>query len=85
MPQISSGHGIKIYIYFNDHHPPHFHAIGGGFEVIIEIATQQVYEGSAPRSELARIKKWALADQAGLQTNWQNLQTGIDPVGLPSI
>lgn len=85
MPEISRGHGIRICMYFEDHPPPHFRAIGGGFRVVIEIATQDVNRGSAPRSELARIKKWAAANQAGMQMNWQNLQTGVNPVRLPSI
>ena len=26
MPRICSFYGIAIWIYWNDHHPPHFHA-----------------------------------------------------------
>lgn len=85
MPQISSGHGIRIYMYFEDHAPPHFHAFHGGSEVLIEIATQRVYRGSVPRTELARIKSWAAANLAGLNTNWQNAQTGTPLNRLPNI
>ena len=37
MPEISRFFGIIIRIYFNDHHPPHFHAVYGDAEALIAI------------------------------------------------
>lgn len=34
MPSISSFFGVVIYMYFNDHSPPHFHAEYGEFEAV---------------------------------------------------
>jgi hypothetical protein len=33
MPRICSFYGIIIWIYYNDHNPPHFHATYGEFEI----------------------------------------------------
>jgi hypothetical protein len=38
MPRICSFYGIIIWIYYNDHNPPHFHATYGEFEILIRIA-----------------------------------------------
>jgi Domain of unknown function (DUF4160) len=35
MPRISSFYGIIIWMYWNDHNPPHFHATYGDFEILI--------------------------------------------------
>ena len=37
MPTISYFRGIKIYINWNDHMPPHFHATYAGEEIIVSI------------------------------------------------
>ena len=39
MPEISRFFGIVIRMFFNDHEPPHFHAVYGGHEALIEIET----------------------------------------------
>lgn len=37
MPTISYFRGIKIFINWNDHMPPHFHASYAGEEIIVSI------------------------------------------------
>ena len=37
MPEISRFFGISIRMYFDDHNPPHFHAIYGGAEAEVGI------------------------------------------------
>ena len=49
MPEISRFFGIVIRIFFNDHEPPHFHAIYGDFEALLEIETLAVYRGKLPQ------------------------------------
>ena len=34
MPRISNFYGIVIWMYFNEHNPPHFHATYGEYEII---------------------------------------------------
>jgi hypothetical protein len=45
MPEISRFFGIVIRMYVNDHYPPHFHAVYGEFEALINIETLAVYRG----------------------------------------
>jgi len=49
MPEVSRFFGISIRFYFNDHDPPHFHAIYGECEALIEIDTLSVLRGE-PRA-----------------------------------
>lgn len=53
MPTISSFYGILIQIFWNDHPPPHFHALYAEYEVLIDIRTFMVLEGAFPRRALA--------------------------------
>lgn len=37
MPRISIFFGIVIYMYYDDHLPPHFHALYGGSEAVFDL------------------------------------------------
>ena len=71
MPAISMFRGIKIFINWNDHRPPHFHATYGGEEVIVTINDLEVLEGSMPSKQLKMLLGWAAFHQEELQENWQ--------------
>ena len=85
MPRISKFYGIAIYMYYRDHAPPHFHAIYGEDEALIEIATGTILAGDLPRRGRALVEDWRQAHLAELQQNWnqaiasQPLQK-IDPI-----
>ncbi len=53
-------------MYFNDHPPPHFHAIYGEYEAVIAIDSLMVLEGSLPRRALALVLEWAEMHKAEL-------------------
>ncbi|MGI8635107.1 MAG: DUF4160 domain-containing protein [Segetibacter sp.] len=63
MPRISSFYGIVIWIYFNDHNPPHLHAAYGEHEILIRIADLSVYFGSLPSRAFGLVMEWALLHQ----------------------
>ncbi len=48
MPRICEFFGIAIYIYFNDHNPPHFHAEYAGHEAKFSISTLEMLRGQLP-------------------------------------
>ena len=50
MPRISEFYGIVIYMYFQDHNPPHFHAIYAEHEALIRIDTGEVIGGRLPKT-----------------------------------
>ena len=49
MPEISSFLGIVIYMYYRDHAPPHFHAIYGEYEIVVEIESGVGFLGERSR------------------------------------
>ncbi len=71
MPTISMFRGIKIFMNWNDHMPPHFHASYGGEEAIIAIREIEVIEGSISGKQLKMILGWAAYHQEELMENWE--------------
>jgi len=60
---LSAFYGIVIWMYYDDHNPPHFHATYAEHEAIIDIASRRVLRGSLP----ARSKR--LVDEADRLTS----------------
>ena len=52
MPIISEFEGIEIYLYFDDHMPPHFHAKYEEAEALVEIENSCVLKGAIPSNKL---------------------------------
>ena len=71
MPQMSTFYGIVIAMYFNDHVPPHFHAIYAGDEATINIETGEVIDGELPRRALRLVREWAAVHCEELRANWE--------------
>jgi hypothetical protein len=44
MPSISEFYGIIIYMYWNEHNPPHFHAKYQDKEAVVNINSLEVVE-----------------------------------------
>ena len=70
MPTICSFRGIKIYINYSEHNPPHFHAKYGVQEVTILINEIEVLEGEIPSRQLKMLIGWAALHQEELLENW---------------
>ncbi len=70
MPTISRFFGIVIFMNYNDHRPPHFHARYHDQEVLVEIQTGAV-EGKMGKRALQMIFEWAEQHQAELMRNWE--------------
>ena len=49
MPEISRFLGIIIRMFYNEHNPPHFHAIYNEFEAEIDINTLEIIAGDFPK------------------------------------
>jgi hypothetical protein len=74
MPKISEFFGIAIYIYFDDHAPPHFHARYGEFEAVIQIGGFSVLRGNLPPRALGLVAEWARLHQEELAEVWRQAQ-----------
>ena len=73
MPEISSFYGIVIYMYFNEHNPPHFHVNYGEYNAIVTIE-DGIVTGSIPRRALNLIYDWLDLHKDELMENWRRLK-----------
>jgi hypothetical protein len=74
MPTVSWFYGIAIRMFFNDHAPPHFHAIYGRHEAQVSIDTGELINGSLPAASRRLVREWALRYHAELMENWTRIQ-----------
>ena len=79
MPTISTFFGIVIQMFWNEHAPPHFHALYGDDEVLIDIRSLVVMEGWLPRRAVSLVLDWAELHQAELLDDW-NLCERMQPL-----
>jgi hypothetical protein len=69
MPIISRFFGIVVFMNYNDHLPPHFHARYQDREVTVDIKTGLV-QGKMSRRELRMILEWSEKHADELLQNW---------------
>ncbi|MGZ5008706.1 MAG: DUF4160 domain-containing protein [Methylobacter sp.] len=74
MPEISRFLGIVIYMYFNEHNPPHFHAEYNEFRVSIAIENLGLIEGKLPSKAMSLVVEWAQEHQEELLANWNSIK-----------
>ena len=76
MPGISEFFGISIYLYYNDHAPPHFHARYAEFEALFRIDNLEVLEGGLPARATALVVEWGNLRRAELIEDWEFAREG---------
>jgi hypothetical protein len=79
MPSLSNFYGITIYMYWDEHPPPHFHAKAEGDWVSIEIRTLKVTGGALSPKHMALVLKWASLHQSELMEAWNLCSAQIPP------
>ncbi len=79
MPEVSRFFGISIRMYYDDHNPPHFHALYAGNEAEVGIDSLEVLEGELSRRAIGMVLEWAAAHQQELIENWQLLLADQPP------
>ena len=72
VPEISRFYGIIIYMYIDDHNPPHFHVWYNDYEAVITIE-EGIVIGSLPRRELKLVYEWLDIHKEELLENWRLL------------
>ena len=85
MPIVSEFFGIKIYMYWDEHNPPHFHAEYGEFKAIVSIKESVVLKGALPLKPLKLVLAWCEIHKEELFKNWDLAQNNseisrIDPL-----
>ena len=75
MPEISRFLGIIIYMDFNEHNPPHLHAVYNEHRVSLSIEALGIIDGKLPSRVLSLVVERAQEHREELQNNWNNLQS----------
>ena len=80
MPELCRFYGISIRLNFRDHNPPHFHALYGEHEAVIEIKSTRVVQGRLPPRARRLVEEWASLHKDELMAAWIRAQHS-DPPG----
>jgi hypothetical protein len=70
MPELCRFLGIVIYMVYDDHRPPHFHAEYGDYKITVEIHSG-VVEGRFPRRALTALMEWYSIYKGQLIEDWE--------------
>ena len=70
MPEICRFLGIVVYMLYDDHRPPHFHAEYGEYKVSVEI-NMGIVEGRFPRRALNALMEWYALHKDELLEDWR--------------
>jgi hypothetical protein len=62
--------GIVIYMYYDDHPPPHFHAQYDGNDCMFSLDGELI-KGAMPPRALKLVKEWTELNQDELHKNWE--------------
>ncbi len=82
MPEISRFFGIIIRMYYDEHNPPHFHAIYGSSQAEFGIAPIEVLRGGLPRRANSMVIEWAALHQNELLENWELMRADSVPMKI---
>lgn len=80
MPELCRFYGIIIRMFWVDHPPPHFHAMYGNHEAVIEILTSEIIEGSLPLGAHSLVRQWVSLHREELLVAWGRART-LQPLG----
>jgi len=85
VPEVSRFFGIVIFLNYNDHQPPHFHARYAGDTVVVGITSLTVLAGSMKARALGLVLEWAARHKAEILEDWDRARRGqpllrIDPL-----
>jgi hypothetical protein len=82
VPELSRFFGIVIAMYYDDHVPPHFHAIYGSEKAEFRIDPLGILKGRLSPRALALVTEWAALHQSELLDAWDRRSAGQE---LPRI
>lgn len=74
VPRLSEFYGIVIYMYWEDHAPPHFHAIYAGHEALVRVDDGSFIRGALPRTAHKLVLEWREMHVDELLENWHLAQ-----------
>lgn len=72
MPEISRFYGIIVYMFFNDHNPPHFKVVYAEFEANILLENGNILNGDFPNNKLKLVQAWTEIHKEELLEMWSS-------------
>jgi hypothetical protein len=72
MPEICRFLGIVIFMYFDDHNPPHFHVKYNDYKAVMDIQTLNILAGYLPGKVRGLVEEWAELHQQELLAMWHS-------------
>jgi hypothetical protein len=85
MPLVSEFFGVKVYMYWDEHVPPHFLAHYGKYKALVSIEEASVIKGALPGKQLKLVLAWCEIHKTELMDNWNSAKghgniSAIDPL-----
>ncbi len=71
MPEVARFYGIIIQFFYNDHAPPHFHAVYGEFDAQVNIDDFSIIKGKLPKRAHELVILWASQHKDDLLREWE--------------
>ncbi len=78
MPEISRFLGISVRMFYDEHAPPHFHAVYGDYTAVVRIA-DGVVAGRFPPRAIRHLPEWYDLHRAELLEDWRLAEAGEPP------
>jgi hypothetical protein len=79
VPEISRFLGIIIRMFYNEHNPPHFHAIYNEYEAEFDINTLEIIAGDLPKRVRNLVIEWAIDHREELIADWDLMRNDTKP------
>lgn len=73
MARIFTIGNIEIWVFANDHLPPHFHLITPDHEALIRIADLEIIAGSIRPADRRRVWGWIVENRETIAAAWNGL------------
>jgi hypothetical protein len=71
LPKVAEINNISLYLYPDDHNPPHIHCYKGEQSAVIDLRTGIVIVGDMKSSDLKEVKKWVTDNREELISRWK--------------
>ncbi len=84
MPRVSIFFGIVIYFYYDDHPPPHFHAMYEGNEAQFDLDGNLI-KGNLPPKAVKLIQEWVGQNKQELAENWERSMNNLPLNWIPPL
>jgi hypothetical protein len=85
MPLVSMFFGIKIYIYYDDHDPPHFHAEYQGEKAVFDFRGNILNGDLNSRTATRLVREWVDLRCHELKEDWDLAQSGNTLKKIPPL